>query len=264
MDSDKTQNDLILTLNTSKYNYSKYNNSIDKTYVGSKIAQYESCIVLSHFNGYKYGGFSGAMKQLGIGFASQAGKAYVYSLGETSEYTQIKGLDSLNSSIFTTAMAIAASAVADYFKTRGGIAYINVLANISLGNVSLGDKALEPNIKEIGILASLDPVAIDKACYDLIVKEDTEGSKDWIKQSETLLGLNTLKVAEDKGMGTQDYNLINLNSNNLLLYILLGVGGAIIITVVIVVVVVIKKRKKAAKNDISEQEGEGLVRDTQA
>ena len=121
-----------------------------------------------------------------------------------------------------------------------------------------------PKIRDIGILASLDPVAIDKACYDLIVKEDTEGSKDWIKQSETLLGLNTLKVAEDKGMGTQDYNLINLDSNNLLLYILLGVGGAIIITVVIVVVVVIKKRKKAAKNDISEQEGEGLVRDTQA
>ncbi len=92
---------------------------------------------------------------------------------------------------------------------------------------------------DIGILASLDPVDIDKACYDLIVNEDTEGSKDWINKSETLLGLNTLKVAEDICLGTQDYNLINFDSNNLLLYILLGVGEVIVITAVIVVILVV-------------------------
>ena len=118
-----------------------------------------------------------------------------------------------------------------------------------------------PKIRDIGILASLDPVAIDKACYDLIVKENTDGSKDWIKQSETLLGLNTLKVAEDIGMGTQEYNLINTDDggssdgnkkNYTLFYVLLGVGGAIIIATVIIVVVILRK-KKAEKIEMPEQ-----------
>ena len=132
-----------------------------------------------------------------------------------------------------------------------------------------GDRAPAPKIRDIGILASLDPVAIDKACYDLIAKENTEGSKEWLKQVEDRMGLNTLTVAEEIGMGSQDYNFINLddtsnnnNKKNTLLYVLLGVGGAIIIAVVIIVVVVVYRKKKQSKLEMPEQEG--LVRDNEA
>ena len=160
-------------------------------------------------------------------------------------------------------MADAASTIADYFKNNGGIAYINVLANISKVCDCGGTSAPEPKIRDIGILASLAPVAIDKACYDLIVKENTEGSKDWIKQSETLLGLNTLKVAEDIGIGTQEYNLINLDSNNddiskkkkILLYVLLGIGIAIVVAVIIIVVVVVYRKRKEEKMEIPDEDG---------
>ena len=180
-------------------------------------------------------------------------------------------------------MADAASTVVDYFKNNGGIAYINVLANISKVCDCGGTAAPPPKIRDIGILASLDPVAIDKACYDLIVRENTEGSKDWINQSETLLGLNTLNVAEDIGMGTQDYNFINIDDgdssdgssdgtsdnkendknkkNNTLLYVLLGVGGAIVIAAVIIIVVVVQRKKKSEKIDMPEQAG--LIRDNE-
>ena len=268
------ENDIIL-------NVTKPHN-ITENYVGEHLYDYNSCLVLAHFKGHPMGGFGGAMKQLSIGFASRAGKSYIHSGGYTTNYLEA-WTHKATQKDFTAAMADAASTVVDYFKNNGGIAYINVLANISKVCDCGGTAAPPPKIRDIGILASLDPVAIDKACYDLIVRENTEGSKDWINQSETLLGLNTLNVAEDIGMGTQDYNFINIDDgdssdgssdgtsdnkendknkkNNTLLYVLLGVGGAIVITAVIIIVVVIQRKKKSEKIDMPEQAG--LIRDNE-
>ena len=268
------ENDIIL-------NVTKPHN-ITKNYVGEHLYDYNSCLVLAHFKGHPMGGFGGAMKQLSIGFASRAGKSYIHSGGYTTNYLEA-WTHKATQKDFTSAMADAASTVVDYFKNNGGIAYINVLANISKVCDCGGTAAPPPKIRDIGILASLDPVAIDKACYDLIVRENTEGSKDWINQSETLLGLNTLKVAEDIGMGTQDYNFINIDDgdssdgssdgtsdnkendknkkNNTLLYVLLGVGGAIVIAAVIIIVVVVQRKKKSEKIDMPEQAG--LIRDNE-
>ena len=272
------ENDIIL-------NVTKPHN-ITKNYVGEHLYDYNSCLVLAHFKGHPMGGFGGAMKQLSIGFASRAGKSYIHSGGYTTNYLEA-WTHKATQKDFTAAMADAASTVVDYFKNNGGIAYINVLANISKVCDCGGTAAPPPKIRDIGILASLDPVAIDKACYDLIVRENTEGSKDWINQSETLLGLNTLNVAEDIGMGTQDYNFINIDDgdssdgssdgtsdgtsdnkendknkkNNTLLYVLLGVGGTIVITAVIIIVVVVQRKKKSEKIDMPEQAG--LIRDNE-
>ena len=268
------ENDIIL-------NVTKPHN-ITKNYVGEHLYDYNSCLVLAHFKGHPMGGFGGAMKQLSIGFASRAGKSYIHSGGYTTNYLEA-WTHKATQKDFTAAMADAASTVVDYFKNNGGIAYINVLANISKVCDCGGTAAPPPKIRDIGILASLDPVAIDKACYDLIVRENTEGSKDWINQSETLLGLNILKVAEDIGMGTQDYNFINIDDgdssdgssdgtsdnkendknkkNNTLLYVLLGVGGTIVITAVIIIVVVVQRKKKSEKIDMPEQAG--LIRDNE-
>ena len=272
------ENDIIL-------NVTKPHN-ITENYVGEHLYDYNSCLVLAHFKGHPMGGFGGAMKQLSIGFASRAGKSYIHSGGYTTNYLEA-WTHKATQKDFTAAMADAASTVVDYFKNNGGIAYINVLANISKVCDCGGTAAPPPKIRDIGILASLDPVAIDKACYDLIVRENTEGSKDWINQSETLLGLNTLNVAEDIGMGTQDYNFINIDDgdssdgnsdgtsdgtsdnkendknkkNNTLLYVLLGVGGAIVIAAVIIIVVVVQRKKKSEKIDMPEQAG--LIRDNE-
>ena len=129
-----------------------------------------------------------------------------------------------------------------------------------------GTAAPTPKIRNIGILASLDPVAIDKACYDLIVKENNTGSHEWIKQSETLLGLNTLKVAEELGIGTQDYNLIMVDDDNngddksYIWYIVISVVGATIIIGAIVDIVLYNKKKNKQKILIEDENlGDGVV-----
>ena len=109
-------------------------------------------------------------------------------------------------------MGDAASTIVEYFKKKGEIVYINCLVNISL-YCDCGVGAPPPQIRDIGILASLDPVAIDKACYDLINNENTTGSQTWIQSANNKLALHTLEVAEDHGIGSMEYNLINLTHN---------------------------------------------------
>ena len=222
--------------------------NISENYVGQHLTDFDSCLVLAHFKGHPMGGFGGAMKQLSIGFASRAGKAYIHSGGITQDFVECwnKTAPQLD---FTAAMADAASSVVDYFKSKGGIVYINVLANISTVCDCGGTRAPKPKIRDIGILASLDPIAIDKACYDLINEEDNTGSHEWIDQSKRLEGLNTLIVGEKKGMGSQDYNLINIDNDLWYVwYIILPVIGLIIIGVVIGLVFYFKKKGKD-KND---------------
>ena len=186
---------------------------ISENYVGEHLNDFNSCLVLSHFKGHGMGGFGGALKQLSIGFASRAGKTFIHTAGATKDYREIwskiaKQLD------FTASMADSASTIVNYFNNKGGIAYINVLANISKSCDCAGTWASPPKIRNIGILASTDPVAIDKACYDLIAKENNAGSQDWIRQSESKHGLNTLEKAVEHGLGSLEYDLIDIDSKD--------------------------------------------------
>jgi uncharacterized Fe-S center protein len=238
-------------------------NNISVNYVGEHLNNFNSCLVLAHFKGHPMGGFGGAMKQLSIGFASRAGKAYIHSGGTTLNYSQCWNQKATQLD-FTAAMADAASTVVKYFKQRGGIVYINVLANISKVCDCGGKAAPPPKVKDIGILASTDPIAIDKACYDLIVDEDSEGSKDWVNQAETLRGLNTLEVGVKLGFGSMDYNLIDVD-NELwyVYYIIIPVASLIVVAIIVIALVMYFKKKKNANLEREEETGEddGLLGD---
>ena len=247
------ENNTDITLNVEKPS------NITQNFVGKHIEDYNSCIVLAHFKGHPMGGFGGAMKQLSIGFASREGKCHIHSGGFSKNYQECWNHEALQAD-FTAAMADAASTVTKYFKDRGGIAYINVLANISLWCDCGGTRSPKPKIRDIGILASTDPIAIDKACYDLILKENNDGSKEWIKQSETLMGLNTLKKGEEKGIGSLDYNLIDVDKkdeNDLwyVYYIIIPVGVLIILGIIIAGIVIYIKKSKKVEGDDKDYQG---------
>ena len=220
-------------------------NNISVNYVGERLYDFDSCLVLAHFKGHAMGGFGGAMKQLSIGFASRAGKANIHSGGFTLDYNETWS-HKAEQSDFTAAMADAASTIVKYFRSKKGIVFINVLANIST-LCDCGNKAPEPRVRDIGILASTDPVAIDKACYDLILKENTNGSNAWKDWANERLALHTLEVAEKLNVGTQDYNLIEVEFDDLwyVYYIIIPIGGLLIIGLIITLIVIkVRKGKK--------------------
>ena len=174
---------------------------IKENYVGKGILKYDSMLVLSHFKGHPMGGYGGALKQLSIGVASSYGKAYIHGAGETEKiWTQKQDL-------FLTSMADAAGSVIDYFK--GEIVYINVMANMSV-DCDCVAKAEDPCMKDIGILASTDPIAIDKACVDLVYAAEDEGKDHLIERIESRNGLLTIEVAAEHGYGSKEYELIEV------------------------------------------------------
>ena len=174
---------------------------IKKNFVGKDIVNYDSVLVLSHFKGHPMGGFGGALKQLSIGFASSYGKKYIHGVGVTEDFWN-SDHDS-----FLMSMADAAKSVADFFEGRA--AYINVMANMSV-DCDCCAVAEDPCIADIGILASLDPVAIDKACLDLVYKTDDKGKGHLIKRIESRNGGLTPKAAADIGLGSLEYDLIEV------------------------------------------------------
>ena len=188
-------------------------NKINITYAGKNLEKYDSCVVLSHFKGHGMGGFGGALKQLSIGFASTQGKTWIHTGGVSTDYRDFtpKRASQID---FTDSMADAASAIVKYFKKKGNIVYINVVANISLSCDCAGTRAPVPKIKDIGILASTDPVAIDMACLDLVKNTSEEGTQPFIDQVAQLLGENTIQKAEALNIGTTKYNLINIDGDD--------------------------------------------------
>ena len=142
---------------------------ISENIVGEHLKEFDSCLVLAHFKGHEMGGFGGALKQLSIGFASQAGKSFIHTAGFTYNWTQT-WQNTAPQENFTSAMADAASSIVNYFRNKGGIVFINVLVNISKSCDCAGAKAPEPKIHDMGILASTDPVAIIRVCIDMIKK----------------------------------------------------------------------------------------------
>lgn len=175
--------------------------------VGKNLLNYSSMVVLSHFKGHPMGGYGGALKQLSIGCASSNGKAYIHSAGKVSSqdvlWDNIAPQD-----LFLESMADAASCVCDLFGDN--IVYINMMVNLSV-DCDCCKTAEDPCMKDIGILASLDPVALDQACIDLIYNSDDVGKDHFIESVERQNGIHTIEAACSLGIGSRDYVLIKID-----------------------------------------------------
>ena len=179
---------------------------IKKNYLGKDIENYDSMLVLSHFKGHPMGGYGGALKQLSIGCASSAGKSWIHSAGVVKE--QEKLWDNIaEQNKFLESMADAASSVHNMFK--GKIAYINVMCNMSV-DCDCCAVAEDPCMKDIGILASLDPIAIDQACIDLVYNSKDPGRDHFVERVERQNGVHTIEAASEIGFGTREYELTEL------------------------------------------------------
>ena len=158
-------------------------------------------LVLSHFKGHPMGGYGGALKQLSIGVASSFGKAYIHGAGDPDK------LWTADHDLFLESMADAAGSVVEYFKDR--IAYVNVMKNMSV-DCDCCAVAEDPCMQDIGVLVSLDPIAIDQACLDLVYASDDPGKAHLLERIESRNGVHTIEAAEKLGYGTREYELIEI------------------------------------------------------
>ncbi|HIV12794.1 MAG TPA: DUF362 domain-containing protein [Candidatus Pullilachnospira stercoravium] len=179
---------------------------LKENHLGKNIVNYDSMLVLAHFKGHPMGGYGGALKQLSIGCASRAGKALIHSAGATDDRFETWQKHA-SSVVFPEAMADAASSVVAHF--QGKIAFINVMKNLSV-DCDCCAVAEDPCMKDIGILASLDPVAIDQACIDLVVNSDDPGKEHFMERVNSRNGIHTIEAAADLGYGSREYELIEL------------------------------------------------------
>ena len=179
---------------------------LKEDFLGKNIKNYDSCLVLSHFKGHPMGGFGGALKQLSIGFASSEGKSWIHSAGTNKDqYTLWNNLPPQDALL--ESMAEAASAVVDYFK--GNMVFINVMANMSVDCDCCAD-AEDPCMKDKGILISLDPVAIDQACIDIVMNSDDPGRDHFMERVNSRNGIHTIERANELGVGSREYELIEV------------------------------------------------------
>ena len=174
---------------------------IKVNYVGSHLKNYDSMLVLSHFKGHQMGGFGGALKNMSIGIASSYGKAYIHGAGNTDK------MWTCEQDKFLESMADADKSVMDYMK--GNITFINVMSRMSI-DCDCNNNPAEPEIADIGILGSDDPVALDQACVDLIYQSKDEGKASLIKRMEEKHGIHTVEAAADLCVGVRKYKLIEL------------------------------------------------------
>ena len=193
-------------------------NILNITYAGKKLLDYDSCLVLSHFKGHAMGGFGGALKQLSIGFGSTKGKTWIHTAGKSTDYNELF-IKKASQENFTASMADAASVIDNYFRKKGGIAYVSVLANISIDCDCAGKNAKPPQIKDIGILASTDPVAIDQACLDLVKKTNETGTEAFLERVKEKMGENTITSAVKLGMGKKEYKLVTVDIPDASIYL---------------------------------------------
>jgi uncharacterized protein len=175
---------------------------IRKNFVGKDLAKYDSMLVLSHFKGHPMGGFGGALKQLSIGVASSAGKAYIHGAGEPEK------IWTADHDSFLESMADAASSVVEYF--HGNMVFVNVMKNMSV-DCDCCAVAEDPCMKDIGMLISLDPIAIDQACIDLVyAATDDPGRDHLLERIESRNGVHTIEAAAKLGFGSREYELVEM------------------------------------------------------
>jgi uncharacterized Fe-S center protein len=181
---------------------------LKKDIVGKSMLDYDFLVVLNHFKGHAMGGFGGALKNLSIGCASTNGKAYIHSagrdevLGPETWHSHIAGLDE-----FKDAMAEAAGAVVNHFGDK--ILYISVVNNLSV-DCDCDAHPAEPKMKDVGIVASLDPVALDQACVDMVFNSPDKGNRDLVERIVSRHGTRILYWAQYLGYGSRDYELIHV------------------------------------------------------
>lgn len=175
---------------------------IQKNFVGKNLTKYDSLLVLSHFKGHPMGGYGGALKQLSIGIASSYGKAYIHGAGVPEE------IWTSDHDSFLESMADAASSVMERYQDKA--AYINVMKNMSV-DCDCCAVAEDPCMKDIGILSSLDPVAIDQACLDLVyAATDDPGRDHLLERIESQNGIHTIEAAAALNLGSREYELIEV------------------------------------------------------
>ena len=175
---------------------------IKENYVGKNIENYDSMLVLSHFKGHPMGGYGGALKNISIGLASSHGKANIHGAGKPDK------MWTADHNSFLESMAEAAKTIVDYEK--GNMVFINVMANMSV-DCDCCAKAEDPCMKDIGILASTDPVAIDQACIDLVYNSNDPGKDHLIERIESRNGIHTIEYAENIRVGTRKYELVKID-----------------------------------------------------
>ena len=175
---------------------------LDVNFVGKDLADYDSMLVLSHFKGHPMGGYGGALKNISIGIASSYGKAYIHGVKD------VNAIWTADHDSFLECMADAAKSVVEYM--HGKMAYVNIMCNMSV-DCDCCAVAADPKIKDIGILSSLDPVALDQACLDLVYASDDEGKADLIERIESRHGVHTIQAAAEIGVGSREYELIDMD-----------------------------------------------------
>lgn len=185
--------EMILTVENGRH--------LTENIVGARFEEFDFHVVLSHFKGHMQGGFGGAIKNMSIGYASSAGKNLIHTAGEVT--TSFLAHGNAPQDIFLEAMAEAAKSVADWCGEN--ILYINVMNHLSIDCDCTGRPAA-PTMADIGILASLDPVALDRACVDLVYA--APDGQDLIARIESLNGVHTLEYGEEIGLGSQTYELV--------------------------------------------------------
>lgn len=176
---------------------------IKKNYVGSHMKNYDSMLILSHFKGHAMGGFGGALKNMSIGIASSHGKAYIHGAGDVNH------LWDGEHDLFLESMADADASVIKYFG-KDNLAYINVANNLSV-DCDCDNDPSDPEMNDIGIFASLDPVALDQACYDAVKNSNDSGKASLIERMDSRNAIHTVEAASDLGLGVREYEIFDID-----------------------------------------------------
>lgn len=180
---------------------------LKENYVGEHLKNYDSMLVLSHFKGHAMGGFGGALKNISIGIGSSNGKAWIHTAGKTKNPAEL--WDNLpEQDDFLESMADACKGVIDYMG-KENMVYINVANNLSV-DCDCDSNPHAPEMADLGIFASLDPVALDQACYDAVVNAKDEGKKALIERMDSRHGIHTVEVANQLGLGSREYEIVNI------------------------------------------------------
>ena len=175
---------------------------LEINYVGKNLTDYDSIAVLSHFKGHPMGGFGGALKNISIGIASSHGKEYIHGV------KNVENIWDSDHDSFLECMADAAKSVVDHF--GGNMTFVNIMCNMSV-DCDCCAVAEDPKIGNIGVLSSLDPVALDRACLDLVYASNDPGKADLIERIESRNGVHTVDAAAEIGVGKREYELVCLD-----------------------------------------------------
>ena len=180
---------------------------LKENYVGAHLKNYDSMLMLSHFKGHAMGGFGGALKNMSIGIGSSNGKAWIHTAAKTKNPAEL--WDNLpEQDDFLESMADACKGVID-FMGRDNILYINVANNLSV-DCDCDSNPHAPEMADLGIFASTDPVALDQACYDAVVNADDEGKAALIERMDSRHGIHTVEAANQLGLGSREYEIVNI------------------------------------------------------